>query len=660
MPTLETILWFLIGLVLAFVSGYGLLRYLLPEYLQEYRFVIAIPTGYSVLVWLAFTLSGAFSVTVPIALWVSFMILAGITAFCLFFSKSSDSWRTVRHGIAALLLLAGPMIGVILWPLFLSGARTYLGSVNPDFTFAVKDLFYLKGHVSTAIGGRFDGFAPFRSSSANLPVHARYIGSLFGMLLETLLSVDGRTGLTMALAIWLSAIPGSIFFLSRAALGFDQTVSRVAAALCAISAPYAMSYFLFFVGQNSTLALAPILLALLYLLFTRPCPKLFVLTTTLLCAVFWIYPVILPYVLGPTGGLLLYLMATRRLKLTAAFLVGVGIVGAFLLSIVPLGTTFLRSYALDWQHLFHTVTWGRYFEEFLTERSPVYFFGVASYPFESALLARLLGGLAIRASVALAGLTGAALLAALVDWGSRQSDRRPPVLIVAAWIMFAVVWWNYTFRFQYGYGLLKMMSWVQFAMIPVAAYGLVRVWRLVRLPGLGRRWRTLLAATLALSWLAVSTASTLEYGAKGMGLETGGVNVQHLSQNADYLELENEVPRRIRPDQSIGLAFSDSIQTEWVSYYLRSVRLSILSHLYLPVVEQDLPEDQTNAQRRSPDPVRQPFVGRDNLYFHGAADDYYLLANRGQPTADITDRELPAPIWRDRTFQLIRAADLKT
>jgi hypothetical protein len=659
MATLQTILWFLIGLALAFVSGYGLLRYLLPEYLQEYRFVIAIPSGYSVLVWLAFTLSGAFSVVVPAALCVSFTVLAGITAFALFTSRSSDSWRTMGHGIAALFLLAGPMICVILWPLFLSGASTYLGAVNPDFTFAVKDLFYLKGHVSTAIGGPFDGFAPFQSSASNLPVHARYIGSLFGLLLEMLFSVSGRTGLTIAVSIWLAAIPGSVFFLSRVALGFDLTVSRVAAVLCAISAPYAMSYFLFFVGQNSTLALAPILLALLYLLFTRPCLKLFVLTAILSCALFWMYPVMLPYVLGPIGGLLAYLMATRRLKLTVTVLACLGIAGMFSLTSVSLGTSFLRSYALDWQNLFRGVTWGRYFEEFVTERFPVYFFGVASYPFENALLARLLGGVAILAATALAALAGAALLAALIDWGSRQSDKRPPVLVAAAWIMFAAVWWNYTFHNHYGYGLLKMMSWVQFTTIPVAACGLIRVWRLVRPPCLGRAWRTSLAAALALSWLAIGTASSLEYGAKGMGLETGGVNVPRISRNHDYLELENEVPRRIRPDQSVGLAFSDSIQTEWASYYLRAVRLSILSHLYLPFAEQDLPEDQPGAESRNPGSNRQEFVGRDNLYFHGAADDYYLLSNPDQPTADIIDQDLPAPVWRDRTFQLIRAADVK-
>jgi len=86
MIALQTTLFYFLGLCLAFLCGYGILRYLLPEDLQEYRFVIAIPTGYSIFAWLAFTISGALSIVVSKSVWLSLAILSGITLAALFTS----------------------------------------------------------------------------------------------------------------------------------------------------------------------------------------------------------------------------------------------------------------------------------------------------------------------------------------------------------------------------------------------------------------------------------------------------------------------------------------------------------------------------------------------------------------------------------------------
>jgi hypothetical protein len=645
MIVLHSAVFYSLGLCVAFLCGYGVLRYLLPDELQEYRYVIAVPVGYGVFSWLTFTLSPALSIAVSKSVWIGFATLSAITIAALVTPRSRESWKSFRRGVSTSLLLSASTICFVLWPFFYVGADTYLGAVNPDFTFAFKDAYYTKSHISTVSDAPPDTYAPFVYQASRFPAQGRYRAVAFATLLEGLFFLPERTALTLALAIWLTAVPGCFYFASRVALGLDLASSRLTAFLCGISGPVAMSGFLFFVGQNSTLAMTPLLLALLYVLVTHPSPKIFCLTSLLLFSVFWMYPVMMPYAIGPIACMSVYLIATRRLKVTTVLAIGLGICGAFLLSVIPL-ISFVPRYIASWQANLSRLDWGQYLADFRTERFAWYFMGLTPYPQEDSLVARWLGSYASPWLSVAAALVAIGFVVALWDWFQRQAERQRVVLLATACVLIAGGWWDLTFRQRFGYGLLKLVSWVQLFVIPVAAYGVVRLWRLIRRTN-GERHRALKLAVLggiALYWIGSNVLSTIEYGQRGIHWQrVSGVATPAVSGNQDYLDLERAVPPKIRLGESIGLAFSDSIQTEWVTYYLRTVRLSILSHLHLPLTEEYL--DDARAGK--------------NYFLHGAIDNYYLTVNKDQPTRDIIDQPLPEPVWRNRTFQLIKADEAR-
>jgi hypothetical protein len=655
----QTSLFYFLGLILAFLCGYGLLRYLLPDDLQEYRFALAVPCGCSVFAWTAFTVSAAFSIVVAKALWISLATLLALTLTAFFARHPRESWKDLGKGAAGVLLLSASTVVFVLWPFFYIGADTYLGAVNPDFTFGFKDAYYTKNHVSTSAESPVDTHAPFEFQASRISVQARYRGVIFANLLEEAFSLKARTSLTLALALWMTALPGSIYFASRVAFGMDLLSSRMAAVLCGISGPIAMSYFLFFVGQNSALAMTPVLLAVFYVLVTRPSAGIFCLSCLLSCSVFWLYPVMMPYAIGPIAAMSVYLIAKGRLKLTVALSIGLGLGGSFLLSVLPLAG-FLPGYVKGWgELLLHNLEWGRYLEEFRTERFASYFMGLVPYPLEGSLPARCLGPYAGPVLAVCAAILAAGFCVALWDWSRHQAERQRVALFAAVCALVAGLWWQLTFRQQFGYGLLKLVSWVQFSVIPIAGYGVARVWRLIRQPDGARRgglWAAILVG-VALCWIGSNFLSTLEYGRRGTVLweRAPGVATPGVSGNYDYLELESAVPPLIPRGESIGLAFSDSIQTEWATYYLRRVRLSILSHVHLPLAEEYIDGVRASRPTVGQQRVAEWNPADDNYFFHGATDNYYLTVNKDGPSRDIIDQQLPAPVWKNRTFQLIKA-----
>jgi len=46
MDTISTIFYFTSAILIAFISGYGVVSFLLPKELREYRFVLMVPVGY--------------------------------------------------------------------------------------------------------------------------------------------------------------------------------------------------------------------------------------------------------------------------------------------------------------------------------------------------------------------------------------------------------------------------------------------------------------------------------------------------------------------------------------------------------------------------------------------------------------------------------------
>src|SRR5207245_3946330 len=131
------------------------------------------------------------------------------------------------------------------------------------------------------------------------------------------------------------------------------------------------------------------------------------------------------------------------------------------------------------------------------------------------------------------------------------------------------------------------------------------------------------------------------------------VNLYDMSGNYDYLELPDRLREHVKPGGSVGLSFVDSVQHQWVSYFLRDFRLSVLSHVILPGDDENLPDVMS---RRVTDYYGN--VSQDkNVYFHGATDDYYLTSSERHVNKDNVERRLPQPLWEYRSLRLWKAAD---
>jgi hypothetical protein len=223
-------------------------------------------------------------------------------------------------------------------------------------------------------------------------------------------------------------------------------------------------------------------------------------------------------------------------------------------------------------------------------------------------------------------------------------------------VIYFAVWYVYTFPRPYGYALFKMCSWLQFMYAMPLAYALDQapIWA-QRWTGL-RRWAARGVFTVAAFAVAANALSTIHMTRLSLGRDTEHgliVNLYQMSGNYDYLELADRLRERVKPSESVGLSFVDSIQNEWVSYYLRDYRTSLLSHYVIPADDENLPGI---IFRWVTD-----YYGNSNLdfnyYFHGATDDYYLTWSDRHVNRDIVDRRLPPPLCENDTFRLQRAVD---
>jgi hypothetical protein len=120
--------------------------------------------------------------------------------------------------------------------------------------------------------------------------------------------------------------------------------------------------------------------------------------------------------------------------------------------------------------------------------------------------------------------------------------------------------------------------------------------------------------------------------------------------------VHDAVARFVKPDESVGLIFPDSIRNFWMAYYLRGVRQSILSHEMMPGDDENLPDVQTNTTTDYYGNVRHD----GNAFLNGGMrDQFYLTWGKGDLNQDIaTIGEGAKPIWENRSFKLYRASDL--
>ncbi len=645
---LATPLIFAGGLAIAYLTGYGLASLLLPAEQRSARLLVSPTLGIAALCWLTFLVSATFRIIVSRAVWWAFLALICLTVIQALFGSNRSTTREITKGLLQSLAVSVPALLCLLWPFFVVGADTYLGTVNPDFTFGLSDAYFVHDRLSNTVGpvSAENSYAPFDNASQRLTVHARYIGNLHGILLEKIFGIEPRTGLTLALALWLFCFPQSIFVLSKVVAGLDNRGAALAALLAGISGPVAMSYALFFVGQNAALPVTPLLFTATFLLLTKPGAKIFGLTLLLFCSLFWIYPTQLPFVVVPAAVLAVYRIWRREITIRLVLGLAAALAGAFVVLHIGLGS-FWNAYLRDWVELTGKIVRDNVFLEFLTESFVPMLFGLVCYPPSASPFQSLFGSnldlLAFFISVAAA----LGLLAAFYTWAKRVEDRGRAVLWGAIGLLSFLIWWWVTFINRYGYSLLKMMTWIQFAILPIAAFGFLELWRWSS----GSGWRRGVVIPGSLLLLGLNLTTSIDYGYKTLGpprSRAGIVNLFDMSGNQDYLRLARDLSPLVPFNRKIGLLFTNPTQSQWVTYYLRRWPLSVLT--FLPFTEifvwhvEDLPglPAPTGPTPASP-------------YFHGADDDFYLLPNSRTSAGDFARQNLPEPDWQNRTFELYRA-----
>lgn len=657
MVAIETMAQLVAGFAFMAALGYGFTRLVLPEDVyEEHGGLLIYPVGYLLPCMFGFILSGSLRLAAPAATVVACAALAALTLVVVV--RARKPWRGIatrgRSTVAHALILAAPMLVVMLWPFLVNGADTYLGAVNPDyFAGLVDNYFLLNGNSVADFTKGADTFLPLDYMAGSISSSGRFASGLFAIALGTLLGIEPRTALTLSIALFLLCLPLTIFVFSRVVFGLEPGAARLAAWLIGVSAPIAMSYLYFYLGQNSGLAALPLTIAIGFLLLTRPHWKLLVLFAVLVNALLVVYLGMLPYAIAPLGALGIYLLFAKRLPVRTLL----AIAGGFLMVTIAINAGMLPSlYAMvrGWGNVIGQTLQGQYFLDFLTEAFIPLYLGVIVYPFQSSWFYPRFDA-AIPVAFVLSIVVGAFATASAVRWTRQSADRARIVTVLSAIAIYAAVWWIYSFQRQYGYAVFKMASWLQFMLVPFAAYGGWVAFGRVAVPA--AFWKRAALGAGFVCYLAGNIAATLDYGVKGLGREPEYsyiVNNFQMSGNRDYFELAPEVGRRVAANESVGLAFVDSIQNFWVSYYLRKTRVSLLAHENIPGDDENLPDIATNKIVDYYGNVREA----NNVFFHGAEDDYYLIPSESHINRDITMSPFAtAPLWQNGTFRLFRAAD---
>jgi hypothetical protein len=647
----------------ACLMGLAMVKVLLPPEVEREHGLFLMPTtGVLALCLASFTVSATFDMPTASAVraCLAALLLAGLA------TQLRKEWR-IRPGdllrdLRTALLLAAPMALAILWPFFWYGAKTYLGSVNPDFYAGLIDIYYLlQGHsITTFEAVRGDSAYPVLSAAGYGSASARFGSELFVAAVHETMGLDLRASLTLTIAFSLLCLPLTLYSLCRLVLGFEARAARIAAWLIGISASVGMSYLYFYLGQNAGLPALPLVLTAVYLMLTRPAVGTLAYCALLANGLFVNYFAMLPYALAPAGPLWLYLVFTRRLSLRTALLIVLGFVAisaGLIAGNLPATFESMRM----WLGVIGQSLQGQYFLDFLTESFFSYFFGVYNYQ-HSPWAAWLMGQIGSR----VVGFGVAVACAGVLAWSIRRWNRDQPdtgrrVFVFSTLLIYFAVWALYSFSRQYGYAVFKMSSWLQFILVPFMAYAIDKVMQDRRSPAPAARSRALSTAAVATLclYVALNFAANVQYAYNGLGRnkDTGYI-VNHfgMSGNETFFELPSAVAKFVKPDESIGMLFTDSIRNWWTSYYIKEFRQSFLSHWLMPGDDENLPDLETN--------VVVDYYGnverlRNDFFHGGAADQYILTWNKPDLNRDIVATDFTAKaLWENSSFRLFRADDV--
>lgn len=661
MQILTTIFQLAVVWVAAYAMGYAAVKVLMPRDIEQEFGPLVTPTvGYLLVCFVTFSFSGATGLSTATSTWIVMAAFAGAAVLV----QLRPEWRIrpmeVLAGWKRALVLALPMAAVTLQPLFRFGPETYLGAVNPDYFAGILDNWFLlsNDYATTAFAATGkDSWYPVPNTAGHLTVSARFAADLFGVAIQQILQVETRTSLTLAIGFFLLNLPLTLYFFCRVAVNMPETPARWSAWLIGVSGPIGLSFLYFYIGQNSGLPALPLLLVAVYLLLMRPSWKTLLFCALLSNALFINYFAMLPYALAPGGALAIYLIVKRRLSLAKA--VGLGVAFLAMSVLFKLGTLqFTYASMRAWGAVIGQTLQGQFFLDFLTESFFPFFLGVHNYP-SNAWLVRSSSELVERAlAVPIAFGLFALWVMAVRRWWKENRDDASRVFVLSAMVIYAMVWWRYTFLQQYGYAVFKMASWLQFMLVPFFAYALWRAREELRSGAPGRRPRLVMAGCVAYIALNVITSAIYAYNGGGTNTDHGYI-VNHFGTagNRDYFEVAPEVAKRVPPDKSVGMIFTDSMRHYWNAYYLRDQRLSILAHETMPGDDENLPDVETHKIVDYYGNVRNDF----NDFFHtGAADDFYLTWGTKDLNHDIADPKfIGEPLWENGSFRLYPASAAK-
>ncbi|OQW92126.1 MAG: hypothetical protein BWK78_02595, partial [Thiotrichaceae bacterium IS1] len=646
-----TILYFILGLLLSFICGYGVITFLLPKELREYRFLLMMPLGYGVVSWLTDSFAIAFSLTLLTATKVVFPLLVFVAVVAYFLANPRDTVRDISRGLLEVFLLSLPICIFILWPLFYVGAETFQAAVNPDWWYALHINYHLKDNpLNWSDVTPIDTYHPFIQHAAavgSTSAVGRYSGGFYAILLEWLFPVSEVMALSLTVGIFFFCMPLALYFMVRVALKQPKAVAILSTVLLAISSPIAASFLLYFIGQNSGLPIMLISLTVLFLFFQQsPSWKSVFLSAILLSVLLSLYLSMLPFTVAPIGLIVMYLLLSRGASFftvsKASFYLMVSFV---LLSLPVLTERFLQITFTLGAGQGTSLLPNKYFSIFLTEVFLPLMLGIRTLSVSESEI--------VFSTIVSFVITLFLLSILLIEWVKKRN--KIDWIVLASYVLVLVLaWWRFVFsEVPFSYGAFKITMWLQFVPISLSAIGFYLLWNKTKVSSLLAKLIYFpILATFVFILEGGNLFATFHYTRQSLGndLSSMMVVVHNVSGNQDYLELADKVSNYVKPDETIGLTFVNVAQSTVVGYYLRSFKLSLLNQYDLPGEYEILPDLVT---REYVDTSGALVTDNSSGFFHGATDDFYLTWNG----SDVIEKTTAKPLWENKTFRLYKASE---
>lgn len=660
MDFFSTIVLFSATFILAYITGMSLLFLLVSKEDDDKMPYLAGPIGYLVYSWVAYIVSGNFGLSGTDSTYVTLSFFGLLFLYANYYHyRTRGEVYNYLGAFKNIVIVTLPIVVFILWPLFYIGTETFLGAVNPDYFAGLFDNIFLLNHSTLEESTQFFEYSYVNSMIGHMPPSARFSSGFFAIMLDVILPVNAQEALTLSVGVFLFSLPLSVYVLSRTVFKFNHQISLLSAFLIGISAPTALSFIYFYVGQNSGLGALASAMVVIYLFLIRQNTKSLLLATFVINAFFVMYMGMLAYIIAPLGLLLIYMLFSKQLALKKTLL---SIMIFFAISIIFNFNmlVFLLHSLSGWANIVGQTLQGQYFLDFLTEDFLSLFFGLTSYNTKSSFFIYLNSWQITAVILATMTLIYALFfLYSVYKFIREHTDTNSKVFGIGGFIIYALVWFIYTFERNYGYAVFKMASWVQFLLVIFIAYGIYSLYTSYKQETRVVTKRVKLSVLIiflivSIGGNLVSTTRLTTY-AFGKNNVTGSiVNVYGVSGSRDYIDIADHVAKFVKKDQTIGVVGVNSVQNELVGFYLRDFKTSIMSHLELPGDDENLPDTLSNEvidYYGNVKIVSNPFLHKYN--------DFYLI-NKSEKNQDITLNQLSSkPIYENGTFALYRSAQVK-